>query len=155
MSRNTLRETTALNLKEILVRPVQRFEEERYQALMQAHHYLGAIPKIGETLWYVAVWCGQWVALLSFSAAAWKCAVRDRWVGWDYRHQYDRLKLVSNNSRFLILPDWHYPILATRTLLCQRRLPGDCAAGECTGAVVSVHSRPILPYRSTQDYVDC
>ena len=126
MSRNTLPETTALNLKEILVRPVQRFEEERYQALMQVHHYLGAMPKIGETLWYVAVWCGQWVALLSFSAAAWKCAVRDRWVGWDYRHQYDRLKLVSNNSRFLILPDWHYPNLATRTLsLCQRRLPGD------------------------------
>ena len=115
-----------MNLKEILVRPVQRFEEERYQALMQAHHYLGAIPKIGETLWYVAVWCGQWVALLSFSAAAWKCAVRDRWIGWDYRHQYDRLKLVSNNSRFLILPDWHYPNLATRTLsLCHRRLPGD------------------------------
>ena len=23
---------------------------------MQAHHYLGALPKIGETLWYVARW---------------------------------------------------------------------------------------------------
>ena len=115
-----------MNLKEILVRPVRRFEEERYQELMQAHHYLGAMPKIGETLWYVAVWCGQWVALLSFSAAAWKCAVRDRWIGWDYRHQYDRLQLVSNNSRFLILPDWHYPNLATRILsLCQKQLPGD------------------------------
>jgi len=63
MSRNTSSETTALNLKEILVRPVRRFEEKRYQALMQAHHYLGAMPKIGKTLWYVAIWCGQWVAL--------------------------------------------------------------------------------------------
>jgi hypothetical protein len=93
---------------------------------MQAHHYLGSLPKIGETLWYVATYLGEWVALLSFSAAAWKCAVRDRWIGWDYRHQYDRLNLIANNSRFLILPDWHRPNLGSRTLsLCERRLPSD------------------------------
>ena len=68
---------------------------------MQTHHYLGALPKIGETLWYIATWHRQWVALVSFSAAAWQCAVRDRWIGWDFRHQYDRLKLLANNSRFL------------------------------------------------------
>jgi len=48
---------------------------------MQAHHYLGTLPKIGETLWYVATWQEEWVALLCFSAAAWKCAVRDQWIG--------------------------------------------------------------------------
>lgn len=93
---------------------------------MQAHHYLGSLPKIGETLWYVATYLGEWVALLCFSAAAWKCAVRDRWIGWGYRHQYDRLNLVANNSRFLILPDWHRSNLGSRTLsLCERRLPAD------------------------------
>jgi hypothetical protein len=116
----------ALNLKELGVRPVCRSEEPRYQALMQAHHYLGSLPKIGETFWYVATYRSEWAALLSFSAAAWKCAVRDRWIGWDYRHQYDRLKLVANNSRFLILPDWHHPNLGSRTLaLCEKRLPSD------------------------------
>jgi hypothetical protein len=115
-----------LRLEEILVRPVQRSEETHYQALMQRHHYLGALPKIGESLWYVATWHEQWVALLGFSAAAWKCAVRDRWIGWDFRHQYDRLHLLANNSRFLILPDQHRANLASRTLaLCQRRLPED------------------------------
>ena len=115
-----------MKLEEILVRPVQRSEETRYQALMQAHHYLGALPKIGETLWYVVTWHDQWVALLSFSAAAWKCAVRDRWIGWDFRHQYDRLHLLANNSRFLILPHRHRANLASRTLsLCQKRLPED------------------------------
>lgn len=93
---------------------------------MQAHHYLGSIPKIGETLWYIAVWRNQWVALLSFSAAAWKCTARDSWIGWTYRHQYDRLKLVANNSRFLILPDWHIANLGSRLLsLCQKRLADD------------------------------
>ena len=93
---------------------------------MQEHHYLGSLPKISETLWYVAAWRDQWVALLSFSASALKCAARDRWIGWDFRHQYDRLKLVVNNSRFLILPDWHLPNLGSHILsLCQRRLCSD------------------------------
>jgi hypothetical protein len=96
---------------------------------MQEHHYLGALPKISETIWYVATFGDQWVALLSFSAAALKCSPRDQWIGWDFRHQYDRLKLLTNNSRFLILPDWHFPNLASRVLsLCQKRLPSDWQA---------------------------
>ncbi len=73
-----------MTLEELCVRPVKRGEECHYQALMQARHYLGSLPKIGETLWYVATWGEEWVALLSFSAAAWKCAVRDRWIGWGF-----------------------------------------------------------------------
>ena len=87
-------------LSDLIVRPVTATEEDRFQALMQAHHYLGALPKIGHTLWYVASWNGQWLALLSFSAPAWKCAARDRWIGWDFRLQYDRLHLIANNARF-------------------------------------------------------
>ena len=115
-----------MRLREVVVWPVRPSEERRYQELMRKHHYLGSLPKIGETLWYVAVWRDAWVALLSFSAAAWKCAARDRWIGWGFRHQYDRLRLVVNNSRFLILPDWHVPNLGSRILsLCQKRLLHD------------------------------
>jgi hypothetical protein len=115
-----------LDLKEIFIRPVCLSEEPRYQELMQKHHYLGSLPKIGETLWYIAFWGDQWIALLSFSASALKCMVRDRWIGWNFRHQYDRLKLIVNNSRFLILPDWHLPNLGSRILsLCQKRLHTD------------------------------
>jgi len=117
---------SVLNLQEIAVRPVRHSEEPRYQGQMQKHHYLGSLPKIGETLWYLASWQDEWVALLSFSTPAWKCAARDRWIGWDFRHQYDRLHLVTNNSRFLILPEHHVPNLASRVLsLCQKRLPAD------------------------------
>jgi hypothetical protein len=93
---------------------------------MQAHHYLGALPKIGNTVWYVGTWRGQWLALLSFSAAALKCSARDAWIGWDFRCQFDRLHLIANNSRFLILPGQHRPNLASRVLaLCERRLRQD------------------------------
>jgi hypothetical protein len=118
-----------MNLREVILQPVAAPEEARFQALMDAHHYLGALPKIGHTLWYVATWQGQWLALLSFSAAAWKCAARDAWIGWDFRHQYDRLHLIANNSRFLILPEHHYPNLASRVLArCERRLAADWRA---------------------------
>jgi hypothetical protein len=92
-----------LNLQEILIQPVQPNEQERFQSLMKAHHYLGVLPKIGHTLWYVASYPNEWLALISFSAAAWKCAARDQWIGWSYRVQYNRLHLIANNSRFLIL----------------------------------------------------
>ena len=52
--------------------------------------------------------------------------MRDRWIGWDARVQFGRLKLIANNSRFLILPDWHRPNLGSKVLaLCERRLPTD------------------------------
>jgi hypothetical protein len=118
-----------LDLGEVVVRPVGSFEAFRYQELMQQYHYLGALPKISETLWYVATWREEWVALLSFSACALKCAARDRWIGWDFRQRYSRLKLVINNSRFLILPDWHVFNLGSRVLsLCQRRVGRDWEA---------------------------
>src|SRR2546426_10612444 len=35
---------------------------------------------------------------------------------------YGRLKLIANNSRFLILPDWHRPNIGSRVLsLTERR----------------------------------
>lgn len=115
-----------MDLEEVVVRPVRAAEEGRYQELMRHHHYLGALPKISETLWYVASWREAWVALLSFSASALKCAARDGWIGWDFRQRYSRLKLVANNSRFLILSDGHVSNLGSRVLgLCQRRVGRD------------------------------
>ncbi len=113
-------------LSELQVRPVERSEEQRYREQMARHHYLGDLAKIGEAIWYVATWRGQWVAQLNVSAAALKCGVRDRWIGWDFRTQYDRLKLIANNSRFLILPEWHRPNIGSRVLsLTERRIARD------------------------------
>jgi hypothetical protein len=72
-----------VNLREVVVQPLAAPEEARFQTRMVAHHYLGALPKIGHTLWYVATWQGQWLALLSSAAAAWKCTAGDAWIGWD------------------------------------------------------------------------
>ncbi len=117
-------ELTSPELSEIGVRPVERSEEAQYREQMTRHHYLGRLSKIGETVWYVATWRGQWVAQLSLSAAALKCGVRDRWIGWDFRSQYGRLKLIANNSRFLILPGWNRPNVGSRALSRMERRAG-------------------------------
>ena len=109
-------ERDVVRLQEVLVRPVCAAEESRFQDSLRAHHHLGALPKIGNTLWSVACCEGDWVALVRFSAAAWTCAVRDEWVGWTFRPQFDRLNLVANNARFLILPHGHQQNLASRVL---------------------------------------
>ncbi len=115
-----------LKLSQIILRAVKRAEESEFQRLMQSHHYLGALPKIGNTIWYVAIYNDEWVALISFSAAALKCSVRDQWIGWGLRHKYNRLNLIANNSRFLILPQYHYKNLASKILsLCKRRIQKD------------------------------
>jgi Druantia protein DruA/DDE_Tnp_1-associated len=115
-----------LQYSSLEVIPVHRAQEPIFQRLMQTHHYLGALPKIGHTIWYAALAEGQWLALLSFSAPALKCSARDEWIGWSYRHQYDRLNLVANNSRFLILPGHHGKNLASRILSqCRRRIQQD------------------------------
>ena len=122
-------EFTSEALSELQVRTVERSEETRYQEQMARHHYLGELPKIGQTLWYIATWREQWVAQLNLSAAALKCGVRDRWIGWDFRSQYGRLKLIANNSRFLILPEWHRPNIGSRVLsLTERRVGADWQA---------------------------
>jgi hypothetical protein len=63
---------------------------------------------------------------VSFSAAAWKCGVRDRWIGWDFRHHYDPPEAPGQQRSVPDPAGWHRSNLGSKTLaLCQRRLPGD------------------------------
>nr|CBX27584.1 hypothetical protein N47_H24060 [uncultured Desulfobacterium sp.]CBX28675.1 hypothetical protein N47_G39990 [uncultured Desulfobacterium sp.]CBX28902.1 hypothetical protein N47_B20480 [uncultured Desulfobacterium sp.]CBX29352.1 hypothetical protein N47_J03330 [uncultured Desulfobacterium sp.]CBX29646.1 hypothetical protein N47_J06270 [uncultured Desulfobacterium sp.] len=119
-------EAKSMTLQTITVRPVLKEEEQEYIKLMAKHHYLGFAPKIGETMWYVATVDKEWVSLIGFSVSALKCKVRDQWIGWTYRYQFDRLKLIVNNNRFLILPGWHINNLGSRTIsLCLKRIVDD------------------------------
>jgi hypothetical protein len=93
---------------------------------MRAHHYLGFQHIVGESLWYVATAGEEWAALMGWGAAALKCGVRDRWIGWERELQWRRLHLIANNARFLILPGWNQPNIASRLLaLNLKRLSAD------------------------------
>ena len=114
------------DLRQITVRPILHEEDSRWNALMRTHHYLGFRSLVGESLKYVALSGSEWVALLGWGAAAFKCGDRDRWIGWAPPEQFRRLRYIANNQRFLILPEARTPHLASRVLgLCLRRLSSD------------------------------
>ena len=72
----------------------------------------------------------RWLALLGWHAAALHCAARDRWIGWSSLQRRQRLFLVANNSRYLLLPAASgVPNLASRVLgLSLSRLRADWLA---------------------------
>lgn len=114
------------DLRSVQVRLLSAGERAAWDRLMRQHHYLGFRGFVGESLRYVAEWQGSWVALLGWCAAALKCQARDRWIGWPEVLQWQRLGLVVNNSRFLILPGERVVNLASRVLsLNLKRLSGD------------------------------
>jgi len=56
------------------------------------------------------------LACLLFGAAAWQCADRDRYLGWNSAQRAQNLHLLANNTRFLI-PSWVVvPHLASHVL---------------------------------------
>lgn len=118
-----------VDLSRVQVRLIGADERAQWDRLMRAHHYLGLTAMVGRSLRYVAQLDGQWLALLGWASAALKCAARDAWIGWSPTLQWQRLGLIANNSRFLILPGIRVPHLASRVLgLTLRRLSDDWQA---------------------------
>ena len=118
---------SAVVVGEVAVRLVRADERRRWDALMDAHHYLGFRQFAGRGVRHVAEWRGHWLALLGWQSGAFKCAPRDRWLGWHRSVQFRRLHLIGNNTRFLVLPEASgIACLASRALgRSLRRLSAD------------------------------
>lgn len=86
------------------IRPVvEAAEIKRFDGLLTHKHYLGEAPPVGDFLRQAAVVDGEWVALLAWGPAAYHLKDRDAWIGWTPRQRKERLKLVAQNRRFLLL----------------------------------------------------
>jgi hypothetical protein len=146
-------------LQPVRVEPlIERTAEARlFQFLLARYHYLGHRNCLGENLRYLAQdRQGRPLACLLFSSAAWKAAARDQWLGWSSEQRRRDLELVTNNTRFLLLPwvgvrhlsshllgqvtarlsaDWQrkygHPIYLVESFVEQPRFAGTCyqAAG--------------------------
>jgi hypothetical protein len=101
-----------------------------FDALLNHHHYLSHRSSVGENLQYL-VRDAQTrpLACVLFGAAAWQCAARDRYIGWDSSARAQHLHLIANNTRFLILPWVRVTHLASHILgRIAQRLSGDWQA---------------------------
>jgi uncharacterized protein DUF4338 len=101
-----------------------------FDALLHHHHYLSHRSSVGENLQYlVGDAQARPLACVLFGAAAWQCAARDRYLGWDSAVRAQNLHLIANNTRFLILPWVQVAHLASHVLgRIAQRLSGDWQA---------------------------
>lgn len=120
----------AVNLARLSVEPVCNKADSRlWNAYIERHHYLGHELIPGAQLRYFVRCAAEILALLSFGASAWKIKPRDEFIGWSAQQRRERLHLIVNNARFLILPWVHYRNLASRALaLITHRLANDWQA---------------------------
>ena len=98
-----------------------------FAAALAEFHYLGFRGTVGENLQYTLSDSeGRLWACLLFGSAAWKCEARDRYIGWSAEQRIGRLPLLTNNTRFLIMPFVRVPHLASWFLgQVLRRLSAD------------------------------
>jgi hypothetical protein len=88
-----------------------------FRFLLQRYHYLGLGNVAGQNLKYlVRDRRDRPLACLLFGSAAWQIRPRDQWIGWDAEQRRRHLDLLTNNTRFLILPWVRMPHLATHLL---------------------------------------
>ena len=93
------------SLSEVEVRLAKPEERPLWDAVMDAHHYLGFRRLAGRGLRYVAAFGGRWLGLAAWQNGAFKCKPRDRWCGWKPEQQFRRLEFIANNTRFLVLSE--------------------------------------------------
>ena len=124
----TLQEAQPLNLVRVTAR--DRHASDQWNACIAAHHYLGYAPLTGAQMRYTAYdRHGCPLAMLGFAAAAWQLAPRDRFIGWSAPTRQQRLGLLVNNARLLVLPWARLPNLVSHLFkLLRQRLPADWQA---------------------------
>ena len=100
--------------------------EPLFNALLEAHHYLGYTQPVGEHLKYLVYAAGRPLAGFVWSSAPRHLEPRDRFIGWAAAARRQNIRFVVYNPRFLILPWVEVRQLASHLLARMvRRLSAD------------------------------
>ncbi len=139
-------------LRPISVKPIGHTNQlPLFKFLLRSYHYLG-YSTVGKSMKYMVFDSHERpLACFLFGSAAWKCAPRDEFIGWDTERREANINLITGNTRFLILPwvevahlashilgkvvrrissDWmdryHHPVWMLETFVDRERFSGVC-----------------------------
>ena len=93
-----------VNLRDIVpirTKIITSAEEVRlFKAYVHQYHYLGFDRSVGENMkYFVCSNNGTILACLMFGSAAWSCADRDYYIGWNKGHRAKNLMFMTANTR--------------------------------------------------------
>lgn len=101
---------------------VPKADWKRFDELLGDLHYLGSAKPVGHFLRQVVMREGEWIGLLAWGPACYALGDRDDWIGWHDTQRAERLKLVVQNRRFLLLHErGTEPNLASQALAAALR----------------------------------
>ena len=110
-------ETSLESLRPIVIKQVRRTSSEKLaNSLVERFHYLRYTQPVGEHLKYIAYSGSRPLAVLFWSSAPWYIGTRDKFIGWRSQIRQKHLNLITNNTRFLILPWVKVPNLGSHLL---------------------------------------
>src|SRR5512140_224493 len=89
----------------VTVRIASDTELAWFDGLLADKHYLGAGRSVGDYLRQVVEVDAKAVALLVWGPACYALKDRDNWISWSKVQRLERLKLIVQNRRFLVLAD--------------------------------------------------
>jgi len=97
--------TTLRSLGPVVFHQVRRTpDEDLFNGLLAAYHYLGYQQPVGEHLKYLVVAGDRPIACLAWSSAPRHLAPRDRFIGWSAEARRRNLRFIVYNTRYLVLP---------------------------------------------------
>jgi hypothetical protein len=76
-----------------------------FDGVLADKHYLGAGRPVGDYLRQIVEVDGKAVVLLVWGPACYALKDRDHWISWSTVQRLERLKLIVQNRRFLVLSD--------------------------------------------------
>ena len=125
--RDPLRVLTPLHIAPALPRTEDAL---LFNCLVSRYHYLSLRNTVGANLKYlIRDRHGRPLACTLFGSAAWKTVARDTFIGWDAPARRRHLHLLTNNTRFIVLPWVSVEHLASHVLArVLRRLGADWLA---------------------------
>ena len=107
----------------MIVRIATDDELEWFDGCLAEHHYLGAGRSVGDYLRQVVELESKPVALLVWGPACYALKDRDLWISWSVPQRLERLKLIVQNRRFLMLTaKGQWPNLASQAMAAALRV---------------------------------
>lgn len=115
--------TSSLKGGRLVIRAAEEHEYERLDALLNERHPQAAPARVGHELRLLIEQDGNWLGLMLWTSGCQRLQDRDEWIGWTHAQRAQRLKLIVQLRRYLLLhPRGTKPNLASEALAMATRI---------------------------------
>jgi hypothetical protein len=88
---------------DLLIREIEQHEHEHFKQLLDEKHPQHEPAHVGRELQIVVERNGEWIAILLWTSACQRLQDRDEWIGWTNAQRAQRLNLIVQLRRYLLL----------------------------------------------------